>query len=115
MGTFHWRSEEFWRACRGEGKNMEVRLKTFDNIRAALEEPERFLMISGEEISGPLCGNKNIPLNALNLTETIEPRQAATVAETKQLALEQRHEREERQHRRRGRALAVVDALAGTH
>jgi predicted metal-dependent phosphoesterase TrpH len=87
-----------WVQTRGENENLEVRLKTLDEIRAALEEPRRFLMISAEEITGE-CGKKNIHLNALNLTEAIKPRQAATVAETIRLDVAAVAERAQREGR----------------
>ena len=58
-----------------------MRLKTFDEIRKKLDEPGKFLMIQGEEITGK-CGEKQVHVNALNLAEVIQPQQAPTVAET---------------------------------
>lgn len=70
-----------WVETRGKDRQMEVRLKTFDEIRGKLDEPGRFLMIQAEEITGK-CGEKQVHVNALNLAEPIEPQKAPTVAET---------------------------------
>ncbi len=70
-----------WVETRGKDRQMEVRLKTFDEIRGKLDEPGRFLMIQAEEITGK-CGEKQVHVNALNLAEPIEPQKAPTVAGT---------------------------------
>ena len=38
-------------AQRGEGTNLAVRLKTLEEFRGKFEEPGRFLLIPGEEIT----------------------------------------------------------------
>ncbi|MBN2023170.1 MAG: hypothetical protein JW809_10295 [Pirellulales bacterium] len=70
-----------WVDLRGQGDQREVRLKTYDEIRKRLEEPGRFLMIQGEEITGE-CNDKQVHVNAINLVKLIEPQQGKTVAET---------------------------------
>ncbi|MGQ9574700.1 MAG: PHP domain-containing protein [Thermoguttaceae bacterium] len=70
-----------WVQTRGQGKQLQVRLKTLDEIRARLEEPGRFLMIESEEITGK-CGKIEVHLNAVNLAELIEPQERDTVVET---------------------------------
>lgn len=49
---------------------QEVKLKTFDEVRAQLNEPDKFLLLQGEEI---FCraGNRHVYLNAINLQEVI--------------------------------------------
>jgi hypothetical protein len=54
-----------------QGKR-EVRLKTFDEVRARLEEPGRYLLIQGEEISDRF-ERLPIHLNASNVREAIPP------------------------------------------
>lgn len=70
-----------WVETRGRDKQMEVRLKTFDEVRAKLESPGRFLMIQAEEITGK-CGEQQVHLNALNVAEPIAPQEGPTVVET---------------------------------
>jgi hypothetical protein len=49
---------------RGEPKPA-MRLKTLDELRASFAEPDRFLLIQGEEITG------RVHVNGINLTEAI--------------------------------------------
>jgi len=75
-----------WLTFRGESDRREVLLKTYDQIRTALEEPGRFLMIQAEEITGK-CGEKQVHINAINLTTPILPRERQTVVDTIQADL----------------------------
>jgi hypothetical protein len=72
-----------WVETRGEPGTpaFEVRLKPLNEFRKLVEEPNRFLMIQGEEISDRAEGLP-IHLNATNVQELIEPMGGATVAET---------------------------------
>jgi hypothetical protein len=53
----------------------EVRLKTTDEIRKVLEEPGKFLLIEGEEITS------RVHMNALNITKKLQPQAEEHVAE----------------------------------
>ncbi len=55
-----------------EGK-LQARLKTLPELRARFDEPGRFLLVEGEEVSN----SNGVHLNALNLVELIDPAKAA--------------------------------------
>lgn len=59
---------------------FSVRLKTYDEVKRAMERPGRFVMIPGEEISDKW---KELPLHmgAVNVAELIRPQGGETVAE----------------------------------
>lgn len=59
---------------------MQVRLKPLSEWRHLFEEPGRFLLIEGEEISGGL-DNTPVHVNAINLNECIQPQQGQSVAD----------------------------------
>jgi hypothetical protein len=69
-----------WLQIRGQGDKREVKMKTYEEIRAALEEPGRFLLIQNEEIATTV-GDHNIHLNALNLAEVLKCKTASSVSE----------------------------------
>jgi hypothetical protein len=58
---------------------LEVRLKPFDEYRAMVEEPGRFLVIQSEEITDKAKDGRPIHMNAINLPELIAPRSGANV------------------------------------
>lgn len=65
-----------------EGK-PQVRLKTFEEVRARIEDPGRFLLIQGEEISDFFARTRSqIHMNASNIQEAIPPMHGKSVAET---------------------------------
>lgn len=72
---------EDWVQLRGEGAKREIRLKTFEEIKARMEEPGKFLLIQGEEISDGTNEKRRraVHINALNVAERIKPRSGATV------------------------------------
>jgi hypothetical protein len=70
-----------WIAERTVNDRREIRLKTFSEVAARLDEAEKFLMIRGEEISDKF-GLRPIHLNATNLQEAIPPLGGASVYET---------------------------------
>jgi hypothetical protein len=72
-----------WVETRGapESPEFEVRLKPLNEFRKLVEEPDRFLLIQGEEISDRAEGVP-VHINAANLEELIEPMGGRTVAET---------------------------------
>lgn len=66
---------------RGEGEQLEVRLKTFDEVCRLVEEPGRFLMIEAQENNGQAEG-REVHQNAINLAEAVPFRSAGSVQET---------------------------------
>ena len=64
-----------WVQRRTHNGRPEVRLKPLSEFRLQLEEPDRFLLIPGEEISG------KVHINALNLHEVILPIDGPTTQE----------------------------------
>lgn len=70
---------EDWVETRGsrETNDLEVRLKPLEEVRALVEEAERFLMIPSEEIT-----DKGAHINATNILEVIEPQGGESVRET---------------------------------
>ena len=93
-----------WVETRGEqgSPGHEVRLKPLNEFRKLLEEPGRFIMIQGEEISDKAEGVP-VHINATNLLELIEPAGGRTVAE----AIDANLLRVEEQARRTGREILV--------
>ena len=81
---------------------FEVRLQPLDRFRKLVEEPGRFLMIQGEEISDRAEGVP-VHLNATNLAELIEPLGGRTVAE----AIDNNLRAAEEQAKRTGREILV--------
>jgi hypothetical protein len=79
-----------------------VRLQPLDRFRTLLEEPGRFLMIQGEEISDKAEGVP-VHLNATNLEKLIEPVGGRTVAE----AIDNNLRAAEEQARQTGREMLV--------
>ncbi len=101
---------EDWVETRGQGEELEVRLKTLEEVRERFEKPGEFILIEAEEITdsfeekpvpAPLAegeqpsgteegksatateGRKiQIHLNALNLEELIEPQKGDSVRAT---------------------------------
>ena len=59
---------EEWVERRDGGAGLEVRLKMLGQFRAKFEEPDRFLMIQSEEITG-----RSVHINATNIREVILP------------------------------------------
>ncbi|HBO44971.1 MAG TPA: hypothetical protein DD670_13785, partial [Planctomycetaceae bacterium] len=72
---------------RGEGDKLEVRLKTFEELFDGFNEPGKFLLIRGNEISTGSSGKPSrcVHLNALNLQEFFKAKNAPTVPETMRL------------------------------
>ncbi|HKY61279.1 MAG TPA: histidinol-phosphatase [Gemmatimonadota bacterium] len=69
-----------WAETRQVGDTLQVRLRTPSEIAPRLEEPNRFLLVHGEEISDSF-EDKQIHVNGANLVETIPPQGGASVAE----------------------------------
>ena len=63
-----------------DGKNL-VRLKPLDEFRSLLEEPGKFLMIPGDEITH-IYAKRPIHMNGVNLRDTIQPLDGQDAIET---------------------------------
>src|SRR5690606_26671462 len=81
-------------------KDYEVRLQPLDKFRKLLEEPGKFLLIQGEEISDRAEGVP-VHLGATNVAELIEPMGGRTVAE----AIDNNLRAAEEQAKRTGREI----------
>lgn len=66
---------------RNDDKAAQVRLKPLAEFRNALEEPGRFLLIPGEEITHRFA-LRPVHMNAINLRDVIAPASADNVKET---------------------------------
>lgn len=93
-----------WVETRGTPDTLEheVRLQPLDRFRTLLEEPGRFLMIQGEEISDQAEGVP-VHLNATNIQKLIQPLGGRTVAE----AIDNNLRAVEEQARQTGREILV--------
>ena len=93
-----------WVETRGTAgtPDHEIRLKPLDEFRKLVEEPGRFLMIQGEEISDRAEGLP-VHLNATNLEELIAPLGGRTVIE----AIDNNLRAAEEQAKRTGREILV--------
>lgn len=69
-----------WVETRQSADTLQVRLRTASEIGPRFEEPNRFLLVPGEEISDSF-EDKQIHVNGANLVETIPPQGGASVAE----------------------------------
>lgn len=69
-----------WVEERRSGDTVRVRLKRFEEYRARVEEPGRFILVPGEEITQYL-GGRGAHMNALNLVEVVEAQPGATLVE----------------------------------
>ena len=67
VGRYRKRFGDAWVERRGE----EVRLKTFDEYRALVEERGRFLMIQSEELTGAAGDGHTLHMNATNVAEQL--------------------------------------------
>jgi predicted metal-dependent phosphoesterase TrpH len=84
-----------WVERRGEGADVEVRLKPLEEFRCLVEERGKFLMIPSEEISDKAEGVP-IHINAANLKEAMQPLGGATVTEAITNNLRAVHDQAER-------------------
>lgn len=69
-----------WVEQRGEGAELEVRLKPLEEYRALVEERGKFMLFQAEEVTDNAEG-KPVHLNATNLAEVIKPLGGRTVVE----------------------------------
>jgi hypothetical protein len=72
---------EAWIEQRKKPEGTQVRLKPLAEFRSVLEEPGRFLLIPGEEISHRY-GFLPVHMNAINLRDVVRPVNGPNVAET---------------------------------
>jgi hypothetical protein len=73
-----------WVQSRGQAADgsEEIRLKTLDEVRAVVDEPQRFLMIPSVELTGAAGDGRSLHMNATNLAESLSFRRGATIAES---------------------------------
>ncbi len=78
-----------WVETRTNAKGeLEVRLKTLEEYRKKLEEPGRYLLVQAEEVSAGF-GKAPIHINAINLSEAIQPKKdVQTIRETMRVNLQ---------------------------
>jgi hypothetical protein len=78
-----------WVETRTNAKGeLEVRLKTLEEYRKKLEEPGKYLLVQAEEVSAGF-GKAPIHINAVNLTEAIQPKKdVQTIRETMRVNLQ---------------------------
>jgi hypothetical protein len=84
---------EAWIEQRHKPEGTQVRLKPLAEFRSVLEEPGRYLLIPGEEITHRY-GLFPVHMNAINLRDVIRPVNGPSVAET--LTANLRHVQEQR-------------------
>lgn len=70
-----------WLEKRVEKNRPQVRLKTLEEVKAKVEEPGKFILVQGEEITHKF-GKLPVHMNAINLASVIRPADGASVSET---------------------------------
>jgi hypothetical protein len=75
------KSPDGWVETRTVDGKSEVRLKTLAEVRPRLEEPGRFVLLQGEEISD-WYGRTPLHLNASNVQQLVPPMHGGSIAET---------------------------------
>ena len=70
-----------WVETREVDGRLQIRLKTLEEFRSKLEEPEQFLLVQSEEITDHF-GSLPVHINATNLEEVIRPQGGDSVVET---------------------------------
>lgn len=81
LGKYQKRFGEEWVELRKGANGQEVRLKNLDEVRAEFDEPGKFLMIEGEEITDKF-EKAQIHINAVNVGEVVEPQHGDSVRDT---------------------------------
>ena len=81
FSLYRQRFGEGWVETRTENGEEMVRLKPLSEFRHLFEQPDRFLLIQGEEITDHF-EQKPIHMNASNLVERIKPQGGTSVVET---------------------------------
>ena len=91
-----------WVELRKQNGKAEVRLKTLAEFRGRVEEPGKYVMIQGEEITGKFVGearDTQVHVTAINLAEPILPQQGKSALETVENDLRAVSEQAGRLHR----------------
>jgi hypothetical protein len=70
-----------WVETRKRGGKLQVRLKTLDEVRKLVEEPGRFILIQGEEITGKFQ-DRAVHVSAINVVKAIQPQRGSTMVDT---------------------------------
>lgn len=83
----HWVEKEVRKGEKEADNGTFCRLKTLAEFRTLVDEPGRFMLIPGEEISNA-AEKKPVHLNGLNLRELIPAQQAETVLESLQKSVD---------------------------
>lgn len=83
-----------WVQQRGEPGKPEVRLKPLREFRSLMEEPGKFVLIQGEEITHRFAKNP-VHMNGINLRDLVMPIDGSSVAET--ISVNHRHVSQQRQ------------------
>jgi hypothetical protein len=68
------------RGSEAEG-TLTVRLKPLDEYRVLAEEPGRFLLLPAEELTGGAANGRTLHMNAINLTELVQPQAGVGIRE----------------------------------
>lgn len=84
-----------WVEERRSGDTLMVRLKRFPEYRARVEQPGRFVLVAGEEITQYLKG-RGAHMNALNLAEPVSEQRGASLIEIFQKDLDSLRAQEQR-------------------
>ena len=79
-----------WVETRTDGNGTFVRLKTFEEYKSKLEDPDSFLIIRSEEVTSSF-ENKPVHINVTNIKEKIEPFKGNSVYEVIQQTLDAVH------------------------
>ena len=84
-----------WVEERRTGDTLMVRLKRFPEYRAHVEQPGRFILVAGEEITQYL-NRRGAHMNALNLAEPVSEQRGASLVEIFQKDLDSLQAQEQR-------------------
>lgn len=84
-----------WLQFRDREGNRQVKLRTLDEVRSKLDEPDKFLLIQNEEISTKV-GDHSVHINAINPAELLKRKTGRDVVETIALNLAMVREQSER-------------------
>ena len=83
LGKYLARFGKPWVVRREEKGKTQVRLKTFAELQPRFDEPGRFLMVQGEELTDR-WKNAPVHMNVTNLREVIKPRGGSNILEVLQ-------------------------------
>ena len=86
---------EEWVNYERDENGLNVQLKTLEEFRPLFEEPEEFMIFKAEEVTSYL-NDKAVHMGAINIQETIQPREGNTIVELIQNNLDAIMEQEEK-------------------